>query len=143
MGIDAGFDMDPPLSKGVVDRHNWDKFIVFIKEQYKDDIQVEIKPNYINFKAGEHPKLPFEGHKFLRFSSKVSGSTARTSGVERYINTVTRVARVHFGSRVKYWNEGADKHGIYDWTKVHESIRSYQQVRHVLLAHRCCSLTTH
>lgn len=133
MGIDAGFDMDPPLSKGVVDRHNWDKFINFIKDHYKDDIQVEIKPNYINFKAGEHPKLPFEGHKFLRFSSKVSGSTAMTSGVERYIETVARVAHLHFGSRVKYWNEAADKYGIYDWKKVNESIRSYEQVRHAFL----------
>jgi hypothetical protein len=129
MGIDAGFDMDPPLSKGVVDRHNWGRFIDFVKEQYKDDIQVEIKPNYMNFKAGEHPKLPFEGHKFLRFSSKVSGSTAKDSGVERYIDTVTRVAQVHFGSRVQYWNEAADQHGVYDWKKVHESIRSYEQVR--------------
>jgi hypothetical protein len=134
MGIDAGFDMDPPLSKGVVDRHNWDNFIDFIKKHYKDDIQVEIKPNYINFKAGEHPKLPFEGHKFLRFSSKVSGSTAK--GVERYIDTVTSVAQVHFGSRVKYWNESADQHGLYDWRKVHESIRSYEQVRHALLPRR-------
>lgn len=66
--------MDPPLSKGAVDRHNWNTFIKFIKKHYEDDRQVEIKPNYINFKAGEHPKLHFEGHKFLRFSSKVSGS---------------------------------------------------------------------
>lgn len=134
MGIDAGFDMVPPLSKGIVDRHNWRKFIDFIKEHYNDDAQVEIKPNYINFKAGEHPKLPFEGHKFLRFSSKVSGAIAAASGVERYINTVTRVAQVHFGSRVQYWNEGADQRGSYDWNKVHESIRSYEQVRHGAIA---------
>ncbi|KAF2007394.1 hypothetical protein P154DRAFT_410780, partial [Amniculicola lignicola CBS 123094] len=127
IGIDARFNIDPPLSKGVVDRHNWDKFIDFIKDHYKDNIQVEIKPNYINFKAGEHPKLPFKGHKFLRFSSKVSGSTAMTSGVERYINTVARVACVHFGSHVKYWNEAADQYSIYGWKKVNESIRSYEQ----------------
>jgi hypothetical protein len=42
MGIDAGFDMYPPLSKGVVDRLNWGRFIDFIKEHYKDDTQVEI-----------------------------------------------------------------------------------------------------
>ena len=130
MGIDAGFDMNPPLSRGVIDKHNWDTFIGFVKEHYKDDDQVEIKPNYINFKAGEHPKLPFEGHKFLRFSSKVSGSIARSSGVERYIDTVTRIAQAHFGSRVQYWNEGSDQHGVYDWNRVNESVRSYEQVRY-------------
>lgn len=128
MGIDAGFDMIPPLSKGIVDRQNWSRFIEFIKKHYKDDAQVEIKPNYINFNAGEHPKLPFEGHKFLRFSSKVSGAIATNSGVEHYIDTVTRVAQVNFGSRILYWNEAVDQHGVYDWNRVHESIRSYEQV---------------
>ncbi|KAH8703446.1 hypothetical protein BGW36DRAFT_354868 [Talaromyces proteolyticus] len=127
MGIDAGFDMVPPLSTGVVDRRNWGQFIDFIKEHYKADTQVEIKPNYINFNAGEHPKLPFEGHKFLRFSSKVSGRIAITSGVEHYINTIRGLAQVHFGSRIRYWNEGADQYGVYDWNKVRESIRSYEQ----------------
>ncbi|KAF2804535.1 SET domain-containing protein [Mytilinidion resinicola] len=133
MGIDAGFDMVPRLSKGVVDRHNWDRFINFIKEHYKDDAQIEIKPNYIIFKAGEHPILPFEGHKFLRFSSKVSGPTAAATRVESYIDTVTRIAKVHFGSRVQYWNEGFDHFGNYDWNEVHESIRSYEQVRHAVV----------
>lgn len=59
MGIDAGFDMVPRLSKGVVDIHNWGRFIESIKERYKEDTQVEIKPNYIGFKAGEYPQLPF------------------------------------------------------------------------------------
>ena len=132
MGIDAGFDMVPRLSKGIVDRQNWDRLIGFIKEHYKDDDQVEIKPNYIEFKAGEHPRLPFEGHKFLRFSSKVSGGTAAATGVASYINTVTRIARLIFGSRIQYWHEGADQFGIYDWHEVHESIRSYEQVRYAL-----------
>ncbi|KAF2642313.1 SET domain-containing protein [Massarina eburnea CBS 473.64] len=124
MGIDAGFDMVPRLSTGATDRHNWDTFIRIIKDMYKDDTQVEIKPNYIEFNAGEHPMLPFEGHKFLRFSSKISGSCAN---VEIYIDTVRRVAEVHFGSRVKYWNEIADPCGVYDWKLVHESFRSYEQ----------------
>ncbi|KAJ5642620.1 hypothetical protein N7490_006620 [Penicillium lividum] len=127
MGIDAGFDMVPPLSKGVADRHNWGRFIGFIKEHYKDDAQVEILPNYINFKVGEHPRLPFEGHKFSRFSSKVSGAIANPSRVEHYIDIVTRVAQVHFGSRIRSWNEAADQRGVYDWDQVHQSIRSYEQ----------------
>lgn len=128
MGIDAGFDMYPRLSKGIVDRQNWGRFIDFIKEYYKDDTQVEIEPNYINFKAGEHPKLPFEGHKFLRFSSKVSGSTASDTKVDSYIDTVTHIARTRFGSRIRYWHEGADEFGTYDWNEVNESFRSYEQV---------------
>lgn len=104
MEINAGFNMVPRLSKGIVDRHNWGRFIDIIKEQYKDDARVEIKPNYIVFKAGEHPILPFEGHRFLRFSSKVSGAFAAASEVESYIDTVTLVAKAHFGSRVQYFD---------------------------------------
>ena len=130
MGIDAGFDMVPCLSKGAVDKQNWRSFIKVIKERYQNDDLVEIKPNYLEFKAGEHPLLPFEGHKFLRFSSKISGSHAK--GVWEYINTVTRVAQVSFGSRVRCWTEAADEWGFYDWDTVHSSIRSYEQV--------CCSI---
>ena len=126
MGIDAGFDMVPRLSQGAVDKQNWQSFIKVIKEHYQNDDLVEIKPNYLQFKAGEHPLLPFEGHKFLRFSSKISGSHAK--GVEEYIDTVTRVAKVRFGSRVRCWNEAADVWGFYSWPEVNASIESYEQV---------------
>lgn len=129
MGIDAGFDMVPRLSRGVVDRQNWDRFIDIVREHYKDDTQVEFKPSHIEFKAGEHPTLPLECHKFLRFSSKISGRIAATTRVEGYIKTVTAIARVIFGSRILYWNECADQRGHYDWHEVYESIRSYEQVR--------------
>ncbi|TGO82514.1 hypothetical protein BPOR_0815g00040 [Botrytis porri] len=99
MGVDGGFDIYPRLSTGIVDRHNWGRFIDFVKERYKDDTQVEVEPNYIISKAGEHPQLPFEGHKFLHFSSKVSGSIAADTDVESYIDTVTRMAQANFGSR--------------------------------------------
>lgn len=72
MSIHAGFDMVPCLGKGLVEKHNWQTFIDFVKKHYKDDECVEVKPNYIEFKTGEHPLLPFEGHKFLRFSCKIS-----------------------------------------------------------------------
>ncbi|KAI9715689.1 MAG: hypothetical protein M1812_005841 [Candelaria pacifica] len=125
MGIDAGFDMVPRLSKGVVDRKNWQSFIKIIRNRYTNDDLVEVKPNYIVFKAGEHPLLPFKGHKFLRFSSKISGSHAK--GVEEYIDTITRIAKVNFGSRVQYWNEAFDEWGVYDWQEVHNSFESYEQ----------------
>jgi hypothetical protein len=105
MGIDAGFDMVPRLTKGAVDTRNWEQFLNQIKSHYKDDMRVEIQQNSILFKAGEQPSLPFEGHKLLRFSAKISGSIAANSGVEAYIDTVTRIAKVHFGSRVQYWDE--------------------------------------
>lgn len=131
MGIDAGFDMVPRLSKGAVDRQSWQSFIKVIKKRYQDDDLVEIKPNYLEFKAGEHPLLPFEGHKFLRFSSKISGSHAK--GVEEYIDTVTRVAQLSFGSRVRYWNEAVNEWGFYNWEEVLASIKSYEQVRNGIL----------
>lgn len=128
MGINAGFDMVPRLSTGIVDTTDWASFINLLKEHYKDDAQVEIKPNYILFKAGEHPMLPFEGHKLLRFSSKVSGRIAAATRVESYIDTITRVARARWGSRIRCWHEGDDQYGYYDWKEVHESFRSYEQV---------------
>jgi len=126
MGIDAGFDMVPRLSKESVDQQNWQSFIETIKELYLFDDLVEVKSNYIEFKAGEHPRLPFEGHKFLRFSSKISGSHAE--GVEAYIDAVTRVAKDRFGSRVKYWNELFEEWGFYDWSEVNDSITAFEKV---------------
>ena len=130
MGVDAGFDMVPRLSRDVMHRQNWAQFIDIVKEHYKNDNQVEVHPTYIEFKAGEHPILPVECHKFLRFSSKISGHIAATTGVENYIETVTRIAKTSFGARVYYWNEYHDQYGYYNWNEVHESIRSYQQVIH-------------
>jgi hypothetical protein len=126
MGIDAGFDMVPRLSKGVVDRHNWESFIRRVKERYKDDELVEAKPNYLEFNIGEHPLLPFEGHKFLRFSSKLLGS--HTNGVMKYIETVTMLAQLSFGSRARYWSEATDQWGFYNWNDVNDSFKSYEQV---------------
>ncbi|KAL3426788.1 set domain-containing protein 5 [Phlyctema vagabunda] len=111
MGIDAGFDMYPALSKGVVDRQNWGRFIDFVKELYKNDSQVEIKPNYINFKAGSIPCFPLRATNFCVLAPRYRA----------------RIAQVHFGSRIRYWHEGADDHGAYDWNEVNESLTSYEQ----------------
>ena len=120
--------MVPRLTRGLVDRHNWDDFIRSILEMYEGDDKVEVKPNYIEFKAGEHPRLPFEGHKFLRFSSKITGRIAYETGVENYIRAVTGMAKLHFGSRIFSWYEGDGPWGYYSWNEVNESWASYQQV---------------
>jgi hypothetical protein len=125
MGIDAGFDMVPRLSRGAVDVQLWPRFIYAVKEYYKDDAQVEMTSNYIEFKVGEHPLLPYEGYKFLRFSSKVSGSCGAALS---YIDTVARAAKAIFGTRIQYWNECFDEFGHYDWREVHKSIDSYNEV---------------
>ena len=126
MGIDAGFDMVPRLSKGAVDQKNWQSFIKVIKERYQNDNLVEVKPNYLMFRAGERPLLPCEGHKFLRFSSKISESHGKA--VEQYIDEVALVARLSFGSRVRRWNEYGDSQAFYSWPEVSDSIESYEQV---------------
>ncbi|PVI03084.1 hypothetical protein DM02DRAFT_499064, partial [Periconia macrospinosa] len=126
MGCDAGFDMVPPLSKGVEDREKWAQFIEEVKNIFASDEKVEFKRNYINFNAGEHPKLPFQGHKFLRFSSKITGSNASATGVEHYIEMVTEMTKKYFRPRVYYWNELYDRHGKYSWTEVNASLDSYE-----------------
>lgn len=130
MGIDAGFDMVPRLTKGAVDTCNWEQFLDVIKSHYEDDLRVEIQQNSILFKAGEHPSLPFEGHKLLRFSAKISGSIAENSGVEAYIDTATRIAKAHSGSRGQYWHEGSYRYGHYGWSEVNDSNQSYEQICH-------------
>lgn len=111
-----------------MDTNNWSRFIESVKQHYKDDAQVEILPSHILFKAGEHPRLPFEGHKFLRFSPNVSGRIATESGVWSYINTVKAFAKAEFGLRIQSWSECADQLGYYSWREVNESFRSYEQV---------------
>ncbi|KAK7424096.1 hypothetical protein QQX98_000706 [Neonectria punicea] len=128
MGVDAGFDMVPRLTKAAVDQEVWERFIRSVKEHYEDDDRVEIKTNYLLFKVGEHPKLPFEGHKFLRFSSKISGRIATESKVMDYIQTVYLLAKVDFGTRVRKWSEYSDQYGHYGWAEVNESIASYEQI---------------
>ena len=81
--MNAGFDMVPALSDNDTDQQKWRNFLDAIRRHYHDDDTLAAQANYIEFKAGEHSLLPFEGHKFLRFSSKVSGRHA--GNVEIYI----------------------------------------------------------
>jgi hypothetical protein len=46
----------------------------------------------------EHPMLPYERHKFLRLSSKISGRQCFAAG---YIREVCRLAKARLGERVR------------------------------------------
>ncbi|KAI1116412.1 hypothetical protein F5Y14DRAFT_406573 [Nemania sp. NC0429] len=118
--------MVPRLSQGVEDRFKWEKFLEVVKQFYAGDDQVEVGPRIIEFKVGERPSLPTEGHKFLRFSSKITGRNASISQVENYISNVRAIARDLFGDRIRPWNELFDKFGFYRWDFVNASIKSYR-----------------
>ncbi|KAJ2990352.1 hypothetical protein NUW58_g2994 [Xylaria curta] len=125
MGVDEGFDMVPRLSRGSEDMREWGRFIDIVRKYYQDDAQVKVYDGYIEFDAGEHPMLPFDGHKFLRFSSKITGRSDKPHHVCDYIKSVRAIARSIFGSRVRPWTEAADQFGFYDWRDVHDSIKSF------------------
>ncbi|KAG5793906.1 hypothetical protein H9Q69_007023 [Fusarium xylarioides] len=120
----AGFDMVPRLSSGREDQLTWDDFIERIMIVYEDDIEVEIKDNYIKFKAGEQLLLPFEGHKFLRFSSTPNDNWY---SVEQYIYLLHHIACEFFGSRVREWREERKELGYYSENEVNDSYRLYEQ----------------
>ncbi|KPM44218.1 hypothetical protein AK830_g2356 [Neonectria ditissima] len=122
MGIDAGFDMVPRLTTGTADKKDWEMFLDSVATYYQDDDKVVAEPYGLRFKVGEHPVLPFEGHKFLRFSSKISGRDGRA---EDYILIVSRIAKRIFGPKVYRWREGGEMTGYYGWAEVNESIASY------------------
>jgi hypothetical protein len=89
----------------------------------------------VSFTVGEWPKIPANPkrcHRFLRFSSKVSG---RQGHVEPYIGGVYRIAKEYFGVRVRWWHElydmGEDSRkcwGYYDWAEVHEADEELKQL---------------
>ncbi|TRX87804.1 hypothetical protein FHL15_011297 [Xylaria flabelliformis] len=128
MGADSGFDMVPRLSQGNQDRREWERFLEGVKQYYADDEQVEVGPRVIQFKAGEWPSLPMEGHKFLRFSSKITGATAAKTGVENYIREVQELAKAVFGGRIRPWNELFDVWGFYRWDFVHATMKLHNLV---------------
>ncbi|KAF9444207.1 hypothetical protein P691DRAFT_778411 [Macrolepiota fuliginosa MF-IS2] len=122
MGIDAGFDLFPPLqTSSADDTARWDRFLDVIKSKYTNDPDVKVKDSGdVEVTQGEHPTLLKEAHKFRRFSSKVSGSHARN--VERYMREVYNIARTHFPGRVHWWSEyefEGEPEPKYSWTEVY------------------------
>jgi len=43
MGMNAGFDMVPRLTKETVGTRNWEQFMKPIKSHYNDDLRIEIE----------------------------------------------------------------------------------------------------
>jgi hypothetical protein len=122
-GYDCGFDMVLPPSRGGTDLDLWEEFLEAVTSEYKHDDVIRYQSNdTIEFLVGEHPSLPQEGWKFLRFSSKA------TNGAEPYIRAVSRMARERFGDRVRFWHELAESDGHYTWAEVSASLATYDEV---------------
>lgn len=118
MGIDAGFDLFPLLENNKHDQSIWISFIPNIEQTFTDDSLVVPLANRIEFEVGEHPMLPYKGHRFRRFSSKISGH----SQAELYIRHVYNIVKSHFDNRVHYWSEfgyEGEPECIYKWSKVY------------------------
>jgi hypothetical protein len=131
MRFDSGFDMVPRLGTSMSDTSKWAHFIDQVKFRYRGDPKVELKWNYMLFKAGAHLLLlPFEGHRFLRFSSMVSAGIGDPTEAKQCISTVSHIAQCVFGDRIKSWDESTGQSGEYDWNQVHEAIKSYDKVGH-------------
>ncbi|KAI0426058.1 hypothetical protein F5Y09DRAFT_320136 [Xylaria sp. FL1042] len=118
MGIDEGFDMVPRLTGSSEDVRRWKEFIDVIRVRYQSDDKVNFKNDYIEFNVGEHPMLPLDGQKFLRFSSKLT-----SDDIWNYLQTVRRIAKSIFGNRVRPWSQALDQFGFYDWRDVYQTQR--------------------
>ncbi|PNP85936.1 hypothetical protein FNYG_00992 [Fusarium nygamai] len=120
----SGFDMVPRLSSRAEDQQRWDEFIERVMFVYEGDSEVEIKDNYIKFEAGEQLLLPFEGHKFLRFSSTPNDDLF---SAEIYIDVLRVIACEFFDFRVRGWREQENEFGYYSENEVNDSLRLYEQ----------------
>jgi hypothetical protein len=79
-----------------------------------------IERDAIAFKQGEHPRLELDGHRFRRFSAKISGR--HHGNVEMYLDEIKIIAKRHFGWRVHPWNEIDDvslDNMVYGWDEVY------------------------
>ena len=141
MGFDCGFDIYPRLEATAENKDSYQRFLdeitrtygdVYDKQARRADGKVLMMPTdpdhydecYIYFMVGECPHMPSNPNRcdyFLRFSSKVTGRL--TAPAEPCIRGVHRIARKHFGSRVRFWhemNETDDERqwGWYGWQEV-------------------------
>ncbi|KAG6090441.1 hypothetical protein E4U15_005033 [Claviceps sp. LM218 group G6] len=115
-----GFELVPPLTTREEDKFRWQEFLSDFKQMHLRDPRVEWKDNYILFKFGERPMLPYEGHKFLRFSSEGHEAIA-----DKYVQNLHWFAKRHFGDRARFWDEMAGQSAHYPMAKVRKSWKSY------------------
>ncbi|KAG6206016.1 hypothetical protein E4U35_002078 [Claviceps purpurea] len=121
LGLVMGFELVPPLTTREEDKFRWQEFLADFKQMHLRDPRVEWKDNYILFKFGERPMLPYEGHKFLRFSSEGPEAIA-----DKYVQNLHWFAKRHFGDRARFWDEMAGQSAHYPMDKVRKSWKSYK-----------------
>ena len=124
MGFDCGFDLFPPIqSDSSLDTEKWARFIATVLRHYEPDSdqdyassEVEIlhHKGIFDFCVGEHPRLPYDGSKFRRFSSKISGGL--TYNAEPVVRKVARIAKEVFGDRTSFWHETGGGRGSIAWS---------------------------
>ncbi len=149
MGIDCGFDIYPPLERT---RAKQAQYELFLREvlaayglRYGDEanqsavgdsdnvvrVNAESNDYYIEFMVGEHPYLPRRCEDFLRFSSKVSGSSA----AEPHIRAVCKIAKQHLGDRVYFWHETNEfcasihQFGCYNWCEIRAASKRAKELK--------------
>ena len=140
MGIDKGFDFYSPVTDFDVDKVSmlpdnveysalttslkvyaeWAAFLDEVNDKYKTDDNMTIERGAFVFRQGEHPCLELDGHRFRRFSAKISGS--HHGNVETYLDEIKIIAKRHFGWRVHPWYELDDPsldNMVYGWDEVY------------------------
>jgi hypothetical protein len=145
MGIDAGFDLFPPLSTAE-EFKKWQILFKFVEKlcqtesresQSEDKIPDFMKTaivseNGITFKVGEHPHLPIQGYFFRRFSSKISMQDG--GAAHECIKLVRCIAEKFFPGRIHYFSDFGlfddEPEPIYSWDEVieaHKKERMFSQ----------------
>lgn len=129
MHVLCGIDMVPRLTLSTNDREAWADFILAIKNKYRNDRKVVVRPHFLLFRTTQqHLKLPVQGHKFLRFGCDVSGAKHVVAGAKAYVVAVGDLARQFFRTRIRVWDEEDGQSGFYNPVTVRASIRNYDKV---------------
>jgi hypothetical protein len=142
MGIDAGFDLFPPITTEE-DMKKWQLFFKFIEKLWRNQSEAIgtgesltsedkkmpdffktaiVNENGITFTVGEHPHLPTHGYFFRRFSSKVS----MRDGVSAHecIKYVRFIAEKFFPGRTHYFSDFGyedEPEPTYSWKEVRDA----------------------
>jgi hypothetical protein len=124
MAIHAGFDMVPRLTKSEADKESWAKFLRLVKYRFQDYDVVFVKDNFIEIGVGQHPRLPLEGHKLLRFSTELEDDDEN----QLVIFVIAELAELVFKTRINRWDETIVGFGFYGPQEVRASFKAYHQV---------------